>query len=200
MRQERQVVPGGLIRIVQGLKGNGVRRPETVSTPEPEDAVRISVCGNDGVMSAFKFARLHGGWNYQGTIVESVGKYRAGSAGEIYGVVPIHGCTALLAGAQRYLLHNLRVSRGAGGTKLTHVIAIQNIDCAFLAFRDQFMRIRTRLVRQNQNAVVEVQIVGREVLPVVRGKPLGQDETGAGLAEFDHTDRTVRAWHIAATQ
>ena len=157
---------------VERLQRARVHGPHAASIHKPDDSVGISVCRNDGVTSTGNFDGLHAGWSYQRPIAKSVSIYWTGLTGEIYGVVPIHRCATLSTSAQGDLLNNLRVTRSAGRTKLAQIIPIQNIDRAFLAFGNQFVWIWTRLVRQNQNAVVQIQIIGGEVLLIVGGEPV----------------------------
>ena len=89
----------------------------------------------------------------QHSIMDTEGPYRilerADSRSKINVAIPISGCTHLLAESRDFLNH-LRIAIAIGPVA-AKVVAVEYVDVTVLAAGDRQVRIRTGLVRQQNN-------------------------------------------------
>ena len=84
-------------------------------------------------------------------------------------------------------LHDVVV--GGGGTgQAAHVVAVHQIDDAFLAAGER----QRGAGNQQQSARPEVQVAIFQILPVVRREPARHGQIGAAAGEFEETFATIR--------
>ncbi len=147
MREGRQSIPivGRLRSVVQDFQRNCVQREQSIPIHRPENAIRGPVRGNERVTCTRHAQRRLSRGNHQHSVLHRVGIKVRMRGSKVQGVVPKTWIAAFCTRSLRDLLNDLRVTACAGRTDSSHLIPIEQIDGAFLAHGDHFVRIRTRL-------------------------------------------------------